>query len=126
MGKYFMIFDTNKLSDRYKANPPNLQNKRDGFMQKFLARHTLSYRNGVLIIARHNEIPADIIHLDRQAFYPKRVYGEPLIHLGRSIYEEEVRHGGNISEKRGEVSIRGLWEIHTEAIIDAIFGDADA
>ena len=32
----------------------------------------------------------------------------------------------HILETRGDVLIRGLWEIHTDAIIDVRFGDSDA
>ena len=35
-------------------------------------------------------------------------------------------HRGSVPETHSDVSIRGLWEIQTEAIIDARFGDADA
>ena len=35
-------------------------------------------------------------------------------------------HGGCVPETRGDVSIRGLLESQTEAIVDIIFGDADA
>ena len=35
-------------------------------------------------------------------------------------------HRGSVPEKRGGVSIRGLWESQTEAIIGFRFGDADA
>ena len=37
----------------------------------------------------------------------------------------EVRHGRIIPETWGDVLIKGLWEIHTDAIIDIRFGDAD-
>ena len=50
---------------------------------------------------------------------------KPLIHLGHSRSEEEVCHGGSVSEAWGYVSIRGLWEIQTEAIIGVRFGDTD-
>ena len=35
-----------------------------------------------------------------------------------------MSHGGIIPEKRDGVSIQGLWESHTESIIDTRFGDA--
>ena len=41
------------------------------------------------------------------------------------ILEEEVCHRVGIPETKGGVSIQGLWEIQTEAIIDVVFGYAD-
>ena len=37
-----------------------------------------------------------------------------------------VSHGGSVPEKRGGVSIHGLWASQIEAIIDVRFGYADA
>ena len=45
--------------------------------------------------------------------------------MGHIISEEGVRHGGISPETKSDVSIRGLWEIQIEAIIDVRFGDAD-
>ena len=36
-----------------------------------------------------------------------------------------MRHVGKVPEKRGDVSIWGLWEIQIEVIIDARFVDDD-
>ena len=36
-----------------------------------------------------------------------------------------VRHGRIIPEKRGDMLIRGLWEIHMDVIIDVRFVDTD-
>ena len=49
-------------------------------MQTFFVRHILSFPNGGLSVARHNEIRDDIILLIKQAFYPHCVRGEPLNH----------------------------------------------
>ena len=78
-------------------------------MQTFLVRHALIFPNGGLVILRHNEIRDDIIHLARQAFSHHCVRGEPLIHFGHIILEEEVSHGGKVPETRRDVSIWGLW-----------------
>ena len=94
-------------------------------MQNVLVHHALSCPNGGLVIARHNEIHDEIIHLARQNFSPNCARGEHLIHLGRSISEEEVHHGGSVPETRVDVSIWGLWESQTEAIIDVRFRNAD-
>ena len=36
-----------------------------------------------------------------------------------------MRNGGGVPETQGDVSIQGLWNIHTEEIIDVRFGDTD-
>ena len=114
------------LCARYNINPPNLQNKCNSCMHTFLVHHAFSCSNGGLVIKCHNERCNTIIHLYRQAFSPNYVRGKPLIHLDHSRSEEEVRHGGSITETWGDVSIQSLWEIQTGAIIDVRFGDADA
>ena len=95
-------------------------------MQNFSVRHELICPNGGLVITRHNEIRDKIKHLANQALSPYCIRGKTLIHLGRSISEDEVRHGWSIPETQGDVSNRGLYEIQTETIIAIRFGDADA
>ena len=95
-------------------------------MQTFSVHHALICPNEGLVIACHNEICDDIIHLTRQDFKTNCVSGKPIIHLGHRILEEEVRHIGSVTETWGNVSIRGLREIHTEEIIDVRFGYAEA
>ena len=80
-------------------------------MKTFLVHQALIRPNGGLIIARHNELRDKIIYIAEKCFLHNCVQIEPLIHLVRSISEEEVRHRGSILETGGEVSIRGLWEI---------------
>ena len=94
-------------------------------MQTFLVRHALILPNGGLVVASHNEIRDNIIHLTKQYFSPTWIRGEPLIHVGRSIYEEEVHQVGIIPEMRGNMSIWGLWEIQIEAIIYVMFVDSE-
>ena len=53
----------------------------------FYVRQALSCSNGGLIITRHDETIDKIIHLSRQAFSHKCIFGEPLIHQGRSRLE---------------------------------------
>ena len=92
-------------------------------MRTFSVHHALRCVNGGLVIARHNDISDEVIHLSIQAFSPACVRGEPLIHQGSSRSEGGVRHGGSIPETQGEVLIRGQRESQTEAIIDVRFKD---
>ena len=56
--------------DSYNVNPPNPQNKCDGYLRNVLVHHTLICSNGGLVIACHNGIHDNIIYINRQAFYP--------------------------------------------------------
>ena len=95
-------------------------------MQTFSVHHELRCPNGELVVTCHNDIRYEIIHLVKQDFSPNCICGEPLIHLGHSICEEEVCQGGCVPESRGVVSISGLWVFQLEEIIDIRFGDSDA
>ena len=113
------------LCAHYYVNPPNLQIKCDGFLQTFSVRHAPSFSNGGLIISPHNKIRYNIIQLSQKSFPPNCICNEPLIHKGRIISEGEVYHGSSITETRGDILIRGLWERQMDAIIEIIFGDDD-
>ena len=62
---------------------------------------TLRFPNGGLVIARHIEICDKIIQLKKQAFPPNVIYGKALTQLGRSISEEDLRHGSESPRNTG-------------------------
>ena len=72
-------------------------------MQIVSLRHVLICPNDGLVITRNNDRRDEIIHLTQKNDSPHWVYGKPLIHLVHRISEEEVRHGGIIPEKWGDV-----------------------
>ena len=74
-------------------------------MKTVLVRHALVYPNEGLVIARHNEICDNIIHLAKQALFRHFVRSKPQIHLVISRSEEEVRQEWSVLETRGGVSI---------------------
>ena len=94
----------------YNVTQPNLQNKYNNCMQTFLVRHAFSCSNRDLLIACHNGIHDNIIHLAKKVFFPNFVHKKSLIHLVCSRSKEEVRHGGSVAETRCGVSIQSLWE----------------
>ena len=87
--------------------------------------HNIRCNNGGLVIAHHNKICDDVIHLDRRDLSPHQVRSEPLINQVRRRSEGEVRHRRSIKKTWDDVLIRGLWESHTDSIIDIRFGDDD-
>ena len=67
----------------------------------------------------------NILYLEKLALPSHHVQDEPLIHHVHSRSEEKVRQGGSGLETQSDVLIRGLWEIHTDAITEVIFGDSE-
>ena len=106
--------------------PPPNKRKCNGCSHSISVRQGFSYGNGGLIITRYNKLRDNILYLARQDFPSHCVRGEPLIHQVYRRPEEELCQGGGILETRGDVLIWGLWEIHTDDIIDIRFGDLDA
>ena len=59
--------------------------------------------------------------------YPLTTYkANPSSTRAAAYQRGDIRHRRNIPETRGDVLIRRLWEIQTDAIIDIRFGDAGA
>ena len=99
------------LCARYNVIPPTIQNKCDGLFQTFSVRYALSCSNRGLVIARHNEIRDNTIHLVRQVFYPAWIRGKPLLHQGCSRPEGWWYHDGCITLTQIDVIIRSIWYI---------------
>ena len=105
-----------RLLQRYRHQ----YKKINGCMQTFSMRHVLICPYGGLVIRHHKNIYDEIIHLAKQDFSPNCVCGEIIIHQGCRISEKEVCHIGSVPEIRGDLSIRGLSEIHMKEIIDVV------
>ena len=74
---WLMVFAATEFHDflcaHYKVNPSNLKNIYKGCMQNVLVHHTLSFPNGYLIIALHNEIRGGVIFYSEME-YCKCIY----------------------------------------------------
>ena len=95
-------------------------------MQNFSVRHALSFSTSSLVIAHHNEIREEITQIAKKAFSPNCVCWEPLVHLGRSRYEEKVNHGERVPETRRNVPVRVIWKNQKETAFEVRFVDAEA
>ena len=105
--------------------PPNLQ-KFYGLYLSFSVCNILSCCSRDFYIAYHRKCCCKFLQFAVQAFSYTCICSEPIIHLGRSISEEEscqVRGGLEIIV---DVLIRSLWEIQTESSINIRFVYADA
>ena len=97
--------------------PPNPLKKFNCYSKSFSVRHELSCRHVELVIAHHNEVQDNLVYLEHRAFSPQCVHDEPLIQQGHIISEYKIYQGRGELETRGDLLIRGLWEIQAEAII---------
>ena len=66
-----------------------------------------------------------LVHLAKHTFQQNYIGGEPLIHQGRRISNNEVRHWRVEKETRYDILIWGIWERQTDTVIVIRFRDAD-
>ena len=115
------------LCTRYNVFPVNLHIECDGCGTSFGVTNELSCIIGGLVIVHHNEIRDKILYLSRRAFTLASVCVKPLIHQGRTRSEQEIHQGSDKhKDTRGEMMIRGLWDLQVYAIIKVKIGDTDA
>ena len=89
--------------------------------------HTLSYSIGGIVITHHNKIRDKLLYLSQRAFNSAYVRAKPLIHQGRTRYDQDISQvSDKHKEKRGDMMIRSLWNCQVDAIINVKLGDADA
>ena len=113
-------------SIRLRAALPllNLPSHCDGCGENFTIAHAHSCKNGGNIIARHDEIVAELVSLSTMAFKPNAVRAEPQIHTGSSTAKSDSDSTVETSD-RGDVLVRGLWSTGQDAILDIRVTDTD-
>ena len=99
------------LCARYNVTRPNLR---------------IDCCKGGQVIARHNKVCGKLLYIERRALTSTSVWSEPLIHPVRNISERDIRQGSDKLETQGDVIIQGLWDRHTDSIINVNLGDAGA
>ena len=73
-----------------------------------------------------SKVKYEILYLSRRTFTSAYVRSEPLIHEGRTRYEQEIRQGSyQDKETRGYFMVQGLWNHQVDTIIDVKLGDSD-
>ena len=99
------------LCARYNVSPLNLQRHCSGCGTAFGVTHALSCITGGLVIARNEKICDQLLYLHPSAFKSASVCSEPLIYLGYTISEQEIRQGSDkYKETQGDVMVQGLWD----------------
>ena len=124
----------------YRLKPPDLLSHCDGCDTKFSIIHALDCKKGSLVTARHNELHDGVADLAGKAFTPAHVRDDPLIYSGRAMSRTKPKPAGSklttpldattaapeVTEQKGEILIRDLWQQGTDSVRDMRFVNTDA
>jgi len=114
------------LRPRYGLTPLNLPDKCDGCAQTFSVPHAMSCKKGGLIVARHDDVKYEWLHLCTTAHTPSAVSDEPFIH---SSQDQAAGANGRTEvapETRGDVAVHGFYKRGTTTVFDVLITDTDA
>ena len=123
----------------YVMDPPDLPKYCDRCQAQFLISHTLDCKKGGLFTARHNKILGGVADLAGKAFTPSHVRDNPLIYSGRSVRRmnptparstkskpSEQPAAPEVTEQKGYLLIRDLWQQGTDIVHDMCVVNTDA
>ena len=129
----------NTLCLRYGLNTPDLPTHFDGCQAKFSISHTFDWKKGGLVTERHNELHDRVADLAGKAFTPSRVRDNPLIYSGRAMKSTKAAPDGaggksnkpvaqppEVTEQKGDLLIRDLWQQGTYSVHDILVVNNDA
>ena len=125
---------------RYGLDPPDLPSHCDGCDAKFTISHALDCKKGGLITACHNELRDGVADLAGKAFTPAHVRDDPLIYSGRAMSRTKPKLAGSkltipsdattavpeVTEHKGDLLIRDLWQQGTDSVYDMRVVNTDA
>ena len=97
----------------------------------FSISHALDCKKGGLVTARHNELCDGVADLAGKAFTPSHVGDNPLIYSGCAVKRTKATpYGSNgnsehtaapeVTEKKGNLHIRDLWQQGTDSVHDML------
>ena len=94
---------------------------------------------GGLVTARHNELRDGVADLAGKAFTPSHVHNDPLIYSGRAVKRTKATPTGasgnkdhtvapppEVTEQKGDLLIRDLWQQGTDSVHDMRVVNTDA
>ena len=125
---------------QYGLETPDLPSHCDGCNAKFTISNALDYNKDGLVMARHNELRYELADLAGKAFTRSHVCGDPLIYSGRAVSRtkpmsagstkigntRETPAGPDITEQKGGLLIRDLWQQGTDSVHDMRVVNTDA
>ena len=113
----------------YGIEPPELPHYCDRCNATFTIWHSLDYKRGSLITARHNMLCDGVADLSGKAFTPSHVCNDPLIFAGCAVKRPKSNPARSKSktvtsatplleatEKKGELLISVLWMNVTDSV----------
>ena len=99
---------------RYGPEPPDLPIYCNGCHAKFSISHTLDFKKGGLVTARHNELCDGVTDLAGKTFTPSHVRTDLLIYSGRAVKRTKATPtGSSIKTTRQERRRRTSWTRRT-------------
>ena len=111
----------------------------DGCQAKFSICHALDFKKGSLVTARHNNLCDGVADLAGKALTPSHVCNEPLIYSGCSMkrtkatpsgdrqnYNHAVALPSKVTEHKGDLQIRDLWQQGTNSVHNMQVVNTDA
>ena len=117
---------------RYGLEHPDLPTYCDGCEARFIISHAIDCKKGGLVTARHNELRDGVADLASKAFTPAHVRDDPLIYSGRAMSKTKSMPAGfniskssetttaapEVTEQKGDLLIRDLWQQVTDSVHD--------
>ena len=125
---------------RYGLDPPDLPTHCNGCEVRFTTSHALDCKKGGLVTARHNELRDKVSDLAIKALTPAHVRDDPLIYSGRAMSRTKYMPAGSniskssemttaspeVTEQKGDLLIRDLWQQVTDSVHDMRVVNTDA
>ena len=125
---------------RYGLDPPDLPTHCNGCEERFTISHALDCNKGGLVTAPHNELRDGVVDLASKAFTPAHVREDPLIYSGRAMSRmkpkpavskltkptDETTAAPEVTEHKGDLLIRDLWQQGTDSVHDMRVVNTDA
>ena len=125
---------------RYGLEPPDLPKYCDRCKAQFSISHALGCKKGGLVTARHNELRDGLADLAGKDFTLSHVRDDPLIYSGRTVSRmkptpdgstkpnptRETPEAPEVTEQKGDLIIRDLWQQGTASVHNMSFVNTDA
>jgi hypothetical protein len=104
---------------RFGLIPFKLPSKCDGCDKAFNVDHAMAYKQGGLILNRHNDVAVEWGEICVHALKPSAVSSEPHIHTGWDTQMATGNAGAKIDpDLQGDVGVHGFWKSAVSTVFD--------
>ena len=128
---------------RFGLTPMDLPDRCDGCQSPFNELHAFGYKQGGLVVLRHDAIVSEWVSLCVPAFSQPCVTAKPLIKRATRTVETAAKQASEASEStpvcpsgssgsltppdlRGDLGVSGFWSKGKQTIFDVTISDVDA